>query len=120
MMRFIGEIESKLSLVGRNDGDENGSKCQLRRFFEDFVVESYLPQLRASVVLQLDVILSANDAWRKTISTEDMRRLDVSVPLLQSTVKVVTICRQLCTVMGSLPTFSDKISSVQLLLFESE
>ncbi|XP_012280945.1 exocyst complex component 4 [Orussus abietinus] len=96
MMQFIEDTERVL-------GCSTGNPSTLSCFLADYVKEVYLGRHHVLVATTIDAATKNSDAWRATTSSEVMKELGLSRPLLQSTVKVQQCVTELRSLMIALP-----------------
>lgn len=84
LMRRVADIENIMKT-------KSEQPCSLHQFLAKHVKESFLEKgHNRSLQLTLDQLTKTQDAWKAIVTPEEIKRLGLSKPLLQSTVLVET------------------------------
>jgi len=99
LMQFIQEIEKALKCPP-------GSHCTLYAFLMDYIKDVFLGQIHVDISKSLDSASQSLDAWKSVTDPDFLRTLQVSRPLLASTVSVKESLDSLAEMMVTLPLYS--------------
>lgn len=99
LMAFIQEIEKALKC-------QPGSHCTLYAFLMDYIKDVFLGQIHVDISNSLNSASQSLDAWKSVTDSDVLRGLQVSRPLLQSTVSVWRSLEELGEMMKTLPLYS--------------
>ncbi|KAF7995170.1 hypothetical protein HCN44_004642 [Aphidius gifuensis] len=103
IMKFVNEIECQINI-----------KCTLNTFISDYVKEVFLGRHHVMVATKIDTITKSPDAWKTITTQETMKELNLSRPLLQSTIKVDNLVGELRLLMIYLPLHSEHFCTLAL------
>jgi len=99
LMTFIQEIEKALKC-------QPGAHCTLYAFLMDYIKDVFLGQIHVDISNSLNSASQSLDAWKSVTDTDVLRQLQVTKPLLQSTVSVKKSMDELVEKMETLSLYS--------------
>ena len=99
LMQFIQEIEKALKVAP-------GTHCTLYAFLMDYIKDVFLGQIHVDISNSLNSASQSLDAWKAVVDSDTLRQLQVSRPLLASTVSVKASIDNLSEMMVTLPLYS--------------
>ncbi|XP_063710115.1 exocyst complex component 4 [Culicoides brevitarsis] len=103
LMQYIAELEDIFKA-------KTGDKGPLNAFLTEYVRDTFLARgHNRNLQATIETVSKANDAWRTIISPEEMKRLGLNRPLLQSTVLVESRIADTKQLIVDLPTYSDDL-----------
>lgn len=113
IMSYINEIEGFIKC-------KSGQQSSLNAFLTNYVKESFLSKgHNRNLQLTIDSLSKNHDAWRTIITPEDMKDLNLSRPLLQSTVMVERQLAETKTLIQDLPHYSDELLKMVCALLKT-
>jgi len=99
LMQFIQEIEKALKV-------QPGAHCTLYAFLMDYIKDVFLGQIHVDISNSLNSASQSLDAWKSVTDSDVLRELNVTRPLLYSTVSVWKSIAELGEMMSTLPLYS--------------
>lgn len=112
MLAYIHTIESNANMK------KNGQVSSLHDFLTTYVKESYLSRgHNRNLALTIESLSKSQDAWKAIITPEEMKKLSVNRPLLQSCRVVENLIAETKQLIQDLPSFhEDMLKNVCSLL----
>lgn len=103
LMRRVADIENVMKT-------KSEQPCSLHQFLAKHVKESFLEKgHNRNLQTTLDQLTKTQDAWKAIVSPEEIKRLGLNKPLLQSTVLVETKIRETKNLIRDLPNYSEEL-----------
>ncbi|XP_059607567.1 exocyst complex component 4 [Phlebotomus argentipes] len=101
LMVHVGEIEG----IGKA-----GQRCSLHAFLAQHVKETFLARgHNRSLQVTIESLSKTQDAWKAIVGPEEIKRLGLNRPLLQSTVMVESRIRETTNLIQDLPNYSEDL-----------
>lgn len=104
MLAYIHTIESNANMK------KNGHVSSLNDFMTTYVKESYLSRgHNRNLAMTIESLSKSQDAWKAIISPEEMKKLGVTKPLLQSCRVVENLIAETKHLVEDLPSYHDDL-----------
>lgn len=101
LMNYVFEIEA----IGKT-----GQKCGLHTFLAQHVKETFLARgHNRSLQMTIESLSKTQDAWKAIVGPDEIKRLGLNRPLLQSTVMVESRIRETSNLIQDLPNYSEDL-----------
>lgn len=103
LMRRVADIENIMKT-------KSEQPCALHQFLKRTVRDSFLEKgHNRSLQLTLDQLTKSQDAWKTIVNADEVKRLGMNKPLLQSTLLVETKIRETKHLIRDLPHYSEEL-----------
>ncbi|XP_034131180.1 exocyst complex component 4 isoform X5 [Drosophila guanche] len=113
LMGYIKEIENFMKC-------KPGQPCSLHDFVDNYIKDSFLSKgHNRNLQLTIESLSKNQDAWRTIISPEEMKALNLSRPLLQSTVMVERRLMETKSLIHDLPCYSEDLLKMVCALLKA-
>ena len=97
-----------------------GQPSSLNAFLATFVKESYLARgHHRNLQITIESLSKAQDAWKSIISPEEMKRMGLNRPLLQSTVMVENRIAETKMLITDLPNYHEDLLKMVCALLKT-
>lgn len=104
MLAYIHTIESNANMK------KNGQVSSLNDFLTTYVKESYLSRgHNRNLLMTIESLSKSQDAWKAIISPEEMKKLGLTRPLLQSCRVVENLISETKQLIEDLPSYHDDL-----------
>lgn len=104
MLAYIHTIESNANMK------KNGQVSSLNDFLTTYVKESYLSRgHNRNLLMTIESLSKSQDAWKAIISAEEMKKLGLTRPLLQSCRVVENLIAETKQLIEDLPSYHDDL-----------
>ncbi|KAK3914367.1 Exocyst complex component 4 [Frankliniella fusca] len=103
--KFIEEIEMATNC-------KIGVPCTLNAFLADYIKEVFLGRYQSKMSSTIEMVTKSPEAWRATITPEQMKEMRRTRPLLQSTVLVESCVKDLHQLIMALPVYTEHFLSI--------
>ncbi|XP_055693526.1 exocyst complex component 4 [Lutzomyia longipalpis] len=101
IMNYVFEIEN----IGKT-----GQRCSLHVFLAQHVKETFLARgHNRSLQMTIESLSKTQDAWKAIVGPDEVKRLGLNRPLLQSTVLVESRIRETSNLIQDLPNYSEDL-----------
>ncbi|XP_026850554.1 exocyst complex component 4 isoform X5 [Drosophila persimilis] len=113
LMGYIKEIENFMKC-------KPGQPCSLHDFVDNYIKDSFLSKgHNRNLQLTIESLSKNQDAWRTIITPEEMKSLNLSRPLLQSTVMVERRLMETKSLIHDLPCYSEDLLKMVCALLKA-
>ncbi|ALC46761.1 sec8 [Drosophila busckii] len=113
LMGYIQEIENFMKC-------KSGQPCSLHDFVDNYIKDSFLSKgHNRNLQLTIESLSKNQDAWRTIITPEEMKALNLSRPLLQSTVMVERRLVETKNLIEDLPCYSEELLKMVCALLKA-
>uniref|UniRef100_A0A1B0GEB5 Exocyst complex component Sec8 n=1 Tax=Glossina morsitans morsitans TaxID=37546 RepID=A0A1B0GEB5_GLOMM len=103
LMTYIQEIEAFMKC-------KPGQPCSLHDFIDNYIKETFLSKgHNSNLQVCIDTLSKNQEVWRAIISTEEMKELGLTRPVLQSTARVERCLMETKHLIQDLPCFSEEL-----------
>ncbi|XP_043651585.1 exocyst complex component 4 isoform X2 [Drosophila teissieri] len=113
LMGYIKEIENFMKC-------KPGQPCSLHDFLNNYIKDTFLSKgHNRNLQLTIESLSKNQDAWRTIISPEEIKALNLSRPLLQSTVMVERRLMETRNLIQDLPCYSEDLLKMVCALLKA-
>ncbi|XP_044312909.1 exocyst complex component 4 isoform X3 [Drosophila rhopaloa] len=113
LMGYIKEIENFMKC-------KPGQPCSLHDFLDNYIKDTFLSKgHNRNLQLTIESLSKNQDAWRTIISPEEIKALNLSRPLLQSTVMVERRLMETKSLIQDLPCYSEDLLKMVCALLKA-
>ncbi|XP_030565322.1 exocyst complex component 4 isoform X2 [Drosophila novamexicana] len=113
IMGYIQEIENFMKC-------KPGQPCSLHDFVDNYIKDTFLSKgHNRNLQLTIESLSKNQDAWRAIITPEEMKSLNLSRPLLQSTVMVERRLVETKNLIEDLPCYSEELLKMVCALLKA-
>ncbi|XP_036675091.3 exocyst complex component 4 isoform X2 [Drosophila suzukii] len=113
LMGYIKEIENFMKC-------KPGQPCSLHDFLDNYIKDTFLSKgHNRNLQLTIESLSKNQDAWRTIISPEEIKALNLSRPLLQSTVMVERRLMETKNLIQDLPCYSEDLLKMVCALLKA-
>lgn len=113
LMGYIKEIENFMKC-------KPGQPCSLHDFLDNYIKDTFLTKgHNRNLQLTIESLSKNQDAWRTIISPEEIKALNLSRPLLQSTVMVERRLMETKNLIQDLPCYSEDLLKMVCALLKA-
>ncbi|KAH8336426.1 hypothetical protein KR059_010030 [Drosophila kikkawai] len=113
LMGYIKEIENFMKC-------KPGQPCSLHDFLDNYIKDTFLSKgHNRNLQLTIESLSKNQDAWRTIISPEEIKTLNLSRPLLQSTVMVERRLMETKNLIQDLPCYSEDLLKMVCALLKA-
>ncbi|XP_017044207.1 exocyst complex component 4 isoform X5 [Drosophila ficusphila] len=113
LMGYIKEIENFMKC-------KPGQPCSLHDFLDNYIKNTFLSKgHNRNLQLTIESLSKNQDAWRTIISPEEIKALNLSRPLLQSTVMVERRLTETKSLIQDLPCYSEDLLKMVCALLKA-
>ncbi|XP_070072570.1 exocyst complex component 4 isoform X1 [Drosophila takahashii] len=113
LMGYIKEIENFMKC-------KPGQPCSLHDFLDNYIKDTFLSKgHNRNLQLTIESLSKNQDAWRTIISPEEIKALNLSRPLLQSTVMVERRLMETKKLIQDLPCYSEDLLKMVCALLKA-
>ncbi|XP_030078808.1 exocyst complex component 4 isoform X5 [Drosophila hydei] len=113
LMGYIQEIENFMKC-------KPGQPCSLHDFVDNYIKDTFLSKgHNRNLQLTIESLSKNQDAWRAIVTPEEMKSLNLSRPLLQSTVMVERRLLETKNLIEDLPCYSEELLKMVCALLKA-
>lgn len=112
LLKLVDEIEASLSQPA-------GVPCSLKIFINDYVKDVFIGRENSKILLKIEGATKSTNAWRTTISPNDVQTLGLARPILQSTFQVNDAIKELEMLLDSLPKHRHEVLEILVSLVKN-
>ncbi|KAH8414099.1 hypothetical protein KR222_006802 [Zaprionus bogoriensis] len=113
LMGYIQEIENFMKC-------KSGQPCSLHDFVDNYIKDTFLSKgHNRNLQLTIESLSKNQDAWRAIITPEEIKSLNLSRPLLQSTVMVERRLMETKNLIEDLPCYSEELLKMVCALLKA-